>query len=358
MHNTQILRAFTICVCLVLIFYLQLRLNETVVDSRIVVSNNKMKDRYMDIVRHSGSHRHFADFLNLTIIPSINHEFENETSHVWVTWYRNQYLKKRYHFDVFLYQKLNSSFPNYASPRGGDGSVYLQYIVDHYGHLPSIMVFTKAVPYKYTIDFLEMIDCVGSNTSYASINDKLDCASLTTSDSESKSYSKAMSTTNTENSQNMNNLNRCWRQVLGILNDSEDSNETTTGNARSVMHHSTGWHNVHDNQYPTSGPITVRYIPFNQFIVSKNQVLRRTLSTYTKLLHIINGPFCMSSVDTDEGDSSLSAFTSIVSDSDVQGDTMMYLSHAIFGHQDIDDCVSASVMLAHNLRPGCYRALS
>ena len=62
---------------------------------------------------------------------------------------------------VFLYQKLNSSEPNYiSSNQGSEAGVYLRYIVDHYESFPDVAVFVHGFPEIHHNNWLNLTYCV------------------------------------------------------------------------------------------------------------------------------------------------------------------------------------------------------
>lgn len=74
-----------------------------------------------------------GDAFETVIIPAVYKEWVNAIPD-WVT---NKQIHLKYNLSIFLYQKLNSSAPNYIKfNRGTEGAVYLKYIVDNYDKLP------------------------------------------------------------------------------------------------------------------------------------------------------------------------------------------------------------------------------
>lgn len=66
------------------------------------------------------------------IIPSVYKEWVDGIPE----WAREE-MQIKMNYYVFLYQKTNSSAPNYMSTnRGTEAGVYLKYIVDHYDNFP------------------------------------------------------------------------------------------------------------------------------------------------------------------------------------------------------------------------------
>lgn len=109
----------------------------------------------------------FSLALTKVIVPATYNEYQ----HGLPDWITNATLRHRYGYSVFLYQKLNSSAPNYiATNRGTEGGVYLRYIVDHYDNFPDVAVFVHAHPHEHNPYWLELVGCISPNASYISIS--------------------------------------------------------------------------------------------------------------------------------------------------------------------------------------------
>ncbi len=107
--------------------------------------------------------------LSKVIVPAVYKEWHKGQPE----WMYNVTLQTKYNYTTFLYQKLNSSLPNYISTnRGTEAGVYLRYIVDHYDTFPDIAVFVHAHPKEHQEHWLEMIGCSSPQASYISINNK------------------------------------------------------------------------------------------------------------------------------------------------------------------------------------------
>jgi hypothetical protein len=117
---------------------------------------------------------------NKVVIPSVYKDWLNGQPD-WVT---NSAIQEKYNFSTFIYQKLNSSEPNYISTNlGTEGGVYLRYIVDHYDSFPDVAVFVHAFPGKHATNWLDRVGAISPNATYSSINDLNNyyCAELATS---------------------------------------------------------------------------------------------------------------------------------------------------------------------------------
>lgn len=118
----------------------------------------------------------FSALSNFTkvIVPAVYREWTKRGQPHWMT---NETLQNDYGYTTFLYQKLDSSKPNYlASNRGCENSAYYQYIVDNYDNFPDIAFFTHAKPEEHNrADWLKLVKCVSPNASYFSLNDNAIC---------------------------------------------------------------------------------------------------------------------------------------------------------------------------------------
>ncbi len=109
-----------------------------------------------------------VDSISKVIVPSVFQEW-NESQPLWAS----ESMQKKFGYSVFLYQKLNSSAPNYIKTnRGTEGGVYLRYIVDHYNDFPDVAFFVHAAPEVHQLDYnwLDMVNCVKPEATYISIN--------------------------------------------------------------------------------------------------------------------------------------------------------------------------------------------
>ena len=102
------------------------------------------------------------------VVPAVYSEWEAEGVPEWV---RNETFQKQLNYTIFLYQKSNSSKPNFVSTnRGCENGVYYQYIVDHYYSFPDVAIFTHAFPAEHSPNWLDMVSCVRPNATYMSLN--------------------------------------------------------------------------------------------------------------------------------------------------------------------------------------------
>ena len=77
----------------------------------------------------------------------------------------------KHNYSVFLYQKLHPDRPNYIPyNRGGEASVFLTYIVDHYDDFPDVAIFVHARPEDHQPHFLSMIGCIADTADYMNFN--------------------------------------------------------------------------------------------------------------------------------------------------------------------------------------------
>lgn len=107
--------------------------------------------------------------LNFTkvIVPAVYQEWNSGNP----DWYTNETTKNSHGYTTFLYQKNDSTAPNYlASNRGCENAAYFKYIVDHYDNFPDIAIFTHAQPSDHNKKWLDYVKCVSPNASYFSIN--------------------------------------------------------------------------------------------------------------------------------------------------------------------------------------------
>lgn len=100
------------------------------------------------------------------IVPSVYREWD----HGEPIWMRED-MQQKYNYSVFVYQKFNSSEPNYIETnRGTEAGVYLRYIVDHYHHFPDVAVFVHAEPEKHALNWFQETMCIRPNATYININ--------------------------------------------------------------------------------------------------------------------------------------------------------------------------------------------
>eukprot|EP01038_Epipyxis_sp_PR26KG_P015876 gene15876-21526_t len=253
------------------------------------------------------------------IIPAVYKEWEENKP----DWFANPAIQKEYNFTTFLYQKLNPDKPNYVNNQGTEGGVYLKYIVDHYDSLPDVMIFVHAKPEDHQPHWLKMIGCINEETAnFISIN--------------SKSYNSCRGTSMWKEIAIW--VEQCWRDVLRIVWDLEGPENTAE----------------FERRLPVTKDILICSVLSNQFIISREMVLKRPLKTWKKLLHIINEqPVCHEGqpeydhlftvkvhpnlTDTAGPESySLNYHIQPIPGRYTQGGAMEHLSHVIFGMQDLD----------------------
>ena len=102
------------------------------------------------------------------VVPAVYDEWHIKGPPDWIT---NSSIKEKYNYTTFIYQKMNSSEPNYIpTNRGRENGPYYQYIIDHYDDFPDVAIFVHARPHEHQPKFLEMIGCINPNATYMSIN--------------------------------------------------------------------------------------------------------------------------------------------------------------------------------------------
>jgi hypothetical protein len=104
---------------------------------------------------------------NKVVVPAHYHDFDIQ----FPDWITNQTIQRQYGYSVFLYQRENSSAPNYIGyNRAGENAIYYKFIVDHYHNFPDVAIFVHAKPHEHQLTFLNRIGCISPNAS-SSIND-------------------------------------------------------------------------------------------------------------------------------------------------------------------------------------------
>lgn len=93
---------------------------------------------------------------SVVVVPAVMHEFIRGQPY-WMA----SHVQKMYGIQVFLYQKLNETEPNFISTnQGSEAGVYLRYIVDHYDNFPDVAVFIHGYPEEHQRDWLNITYCV------------------------------------------------------------------------------------------------------------------------------------------------------------------------------------------------------
>jgi hypothetical protein len=106
-------------------------------------------------------------FNNKVVVPAHYHDFDIQ----FPDWITNQTIQRQCGYSVFLYQRENSSAPNYIGyNRAGENAIYYKFIVDHYHNVPDVAIFVHAKPHEHQLTFLNRIGCISPNAS-SSIND-------------------------------------------------------------------------------------------------------------------------------------------------------------------------------------------
>lgn len=121
---------------------------------------------YVDPIIFTHNYQTFPNFTKV-IVPSVYMEYKKFGLPIWIT---NKTIQEKLAYSVFLYQKLDSTQPNFIRNRGTEGAVYLRYIVDHYDNFPDVAIFTHAVPNDHATHWLEQVGCINPNASYININ--------------------------------------------------------------------------------------------------------------------------------------------------------------------------------------------
>lgn len=104
----------------------------------------------------------------IVIVPSVYKEWDGGKPY----WALPE-SERKHGYSIFLYQKTNSSAPNYIrTNRGTEGGVYLRYIVDHYHNFPDVAAFVHAAPevHQTKYDWLNMVKCIRPDATYISLN--------------------------------------------------------------------------------------------------------------------------------------------------------------------------------------------
>lgn len=271
--------------------------------------------------------------LRKVIVPSVYKEWGDSPPN----WAVDPAIQEKHDYSVFVYQKLYPDKPNYiALNRGTEGAVYLRYIVDHYSDLPDVMIFVHGYPEDHQPDWLTMLDCVSSNLSYISINNIEMCRDT--------SFWKKSEVW----------VEQCWRDVLRILWDIGPTLDDTRELNR---------------LFPIDRPILVCSMCCQQFMVSKEMILKRPLRIWKALLKIIGEQTVCHIGDPDynnlyafrkrkqivgpeqpnlitEGESAAHPGIGI----HTQGGAMEHLAHVIFGFQDLDSFQQDNAFYCQNFK--------
>lgn len=88
-------------------------------------------------------------------------------------WFWNKTFQSEYGYTTVVYQKQNSSAPNFiATNRGCENGAYFNFIVDNYHDFPDVAIFIHAKPEEHipTMDWLNQVKCLRTNMTYSSLN--------------------------------------------------------------------------------------------------------------------------------------------------------------------------------------------
>ena len=188
--------------------------------------------------------------LRKVIVVSLYHEYDDGNFPEWMT---SSAIKQQYGYETIVYQKTNSSAPNYVPiNRGGEGAVYLRYIVEYYDNFPDVAIFVHAKPHEHQIKWLEMVGCISPNASYININ-------LENNHRRSPDFWGPIAIW----------VEQCWRDVLQTALDLRN-------NSAEFL-----------RLVPPSIPLEVNFVAAQQFILSRDMVKRRPLRVWKELLNII-----------------------------------------------------------------------
>ncbi len=185
----------------------------------------------------------YLDSFEKVIVPAHFHDYDEQ----FPDWITNVTLHKQHHYSVFLYQRENSSAPNYIGyNRGGENAIYYKYIVDHYYTFPDIAIFVHAKPREHQQRFLNYVSCISPNASYSSINNVYVTHRRTEFWGEYNIW-----------------IEQCWRDILKIA-------WNLTSDELSV-------------RYPPTGELSVSTYCCQQFLISRNMVHKRSLEDWKQL---------------------------------------------------------------------------
>eukprot|EP00667_Euglena_gracilis_P030310 EG_transcript_41815 len=79
---------------------------------------------------------------------------------------------KEHNLSVYTYQNAKRGQPHHVprSPLGEENAPYLQFIVQHYSHLPEYTVFVHQDASCHNPAWLQWIDCLQPNVSFVSLS--------------------------------------------------------------------------------------------------------------------------------------------------------------------------------------------
>mmetsp|Transcript_33370 Transcript_33370/g.56022 ORF Transcript_33370/g.56022 Transcript_33370/m.56022 type:complete len:340 (+) Transcript_33370:47-1066(+) len=184
------------------------------------------------------------------LVPSIHTEYDNVEKPIWLT----EEGMKKYDYEIFLYQRTDPNKPNYiATNRGAEAGVYYRYIVDHYDDFPDVAIFAHAHPEDHQKQWWEFIGCISPNATYINFN-------FDNSYRWVNVWSKAQLW-----------VEQCWRDVLKIAWGLEGEE--------------------HEAEFLRRLPVDnlpgVSFVTSHQFIISRDQIHKRPLEVWRKLLLVL-----------------------------------------------------------------------
>lgn len=210
----------------------------------------------------------FVTSLTKVVVPSVYLEW-NADRPAWTS----ESFQNDYDYSIFLYQKTNSSAPNYIrTNRGAEGGVYLRYIVDHYHNFPDFAIFVHAAPemHQRKYNWLDMVKCIRPRATYVSLNSEL----LRRQPSDWYGI-ELFNFYNQDTDRNIHTMHmeQCWRDVLKLAWGYRYNNITER--------------EMFMKRVPKTKPIEISAPCCQQFILSRSIVLARPLETWKKLHSII-----------------------------------------------------------------------
>ena len=254
----------------------------------------------------------FVDSLQRVVVPAHFHEYDNALP----DWITDEKIRQQHNYTVFLYQRENSSAPNYIGyNRAGENHIYYKYIVDHYNDFPDVAIFVHAKPHEHQPYVLNYIGCISPNASFSLINDYFITERSTSYWSNYDLW-----------------IEQCWRDVLKIA-----------------------WNKTSDELsliLPRSQMLSVSVYCCQQFLLSREMVHRRSLDDW-KQLQLILGQRNVCHVGMPEYNHLFSQPRAPIEGPEpinlseehwthdkavsgtgriIQGTTSEHLSHVIFGH--------------------------
>lgn len=273
------------------------------------------------------------------LIPAIYKEYDGKLLPHWIS---NQTYLDEHGYSVVIYQKTDPSKPYYLKAnRGSENGYYYRYIVDHYDDFPSVAVFVHGVPSDHQPHFLDMFHCISPNATYMNINFNLRGYRTTENWPKSELW-----------------VEQCWRETLKVVWNLTRASDLEEFHRR----------------VPANKPVFVSCYFSQQFILSREMVLKRPLEVWKKLLHMLGedevcvhgepdyenlyayhknalkvGPELPSIEAEGEGEKyNLKGWGR-----HTQGGASEHLSHVIFGLKDLDMSWPTMDDICQNFLPNC-----